>query len=464
MRRRHLQLLAGFTLVCAGVGVGAHQALADDSLVFASFSVTGTSQGVVFSEDEPSANAHPEGQAAAPEASILLSNGPSAYALSTVFWPGATEANGGALLGLLFPKDVSPPQGLPSAHVPDALYHAVVDNKSAASYPVRAEASTGTKPDDTYDAPGTNLTSHVTDVLSQATGAMDGSRQPGPAPGQPDAMSFGNVSTASVGQMESNKVQASADSSVSNMNFGGVIKIKSVISHAETSTNGKSFAGTGFTVVSGMTVADQPAYVDEAGFHIGTAGQPANAVANQIANQALSGAGYTVAVSQPMHATDAASSTRSDTAGSLFIIWKPPGNPSENVFVYAIGGARTAATASLDTLVPPPTDDGGSGPPVVPVDNGPALPPPDVSGGGFSNTPGTTTPPAASANNGGGTRTTTTGTSGFGQPIRALVDGIGLGWILLVLLGSLLIGRAVRAATWEMVETPPSSCPLEGAT
>src|SRR5215472_2681992 len=106
MRRVGAALLvaAGTFMAASGLVGTLHAAHADDSTVtLGTYSLIGDSTGVVFYEDEPSANAHPEGQGSAPETSTLLTNGPVGYGLSAVGWPGATEANAGGLVILLFP-------------------------------------------------------------------------------------------------------------------------------------------------------------------------------------------------------------------------------------------------------------------------------------------------------------------------------------------------------------------------
>ena len=85
--RTRIMLGAGLALFAAG-GVGLATTLtahADQSGTsrFGGYSITATAPGVEGTEDEPSAQAHPEGQGAAPETSSLLSSGPVGYALST---------------------------------------------------------------------------------------------------------------------------------------------------------------------------------------------------------------------------------------------------------------------------------------------------------------------------------------------------------------------------------------------
>src|SRR5207253_7766517 len=118
-------------------------------------------------EDEPAANAHPEGGGFVPYSTSALGSGSLGYALSSIAWPGATEANADKVALLLFPHDV---QGVP---VPDAVIGLVNTAGPAANYPIRAESRTGSgSPDGTFDAQGATLKSHADAALAQATATM----------------------------------------------------------------------------------------------------------------------------------------------------------------------------------------------------------------------------------------------------------------------------------------------------
>jgi len=111
--------------------------------------------------------------------------------------------------------------------------------------------------------------------------------------------SFGNAETIANSVLNATTGSASADSRITKIDLGGVIKIDSVTSHAEAATDGVAAgAPSGSTVVQGMTIAGQPAYVDDQGVHIGEQGQPANAVVSQIANQALTQGGFSFYVAR----------------------------------------------------------------------------------------------------------------------------------------------------------------------
>ena len=335
---------------------------------------------------------------------------------------------------------------LPASHrsfraFPDAVRQLAFTAIPLANYPIRAEARTGeNKPDASLDAQGATLKAHADPLLAQATATMKA------AEGQA-GFSFGNAETIANCVMADTTGTAAADSRVTKINIGNVILIDSVTSHAEAATDGVA-AGvpTGATVVQGMTIAGQPAYVDEQGVHIGEQGQPANAVASQIANQALVQAGFSFYIAQHQQEYDGGPSA-SYTAGSLIIVWEPPGNPSGNVFVIGLGGARVAVTATpgsgFSVNTPAPSIPSVTTPIAAAT---PARP-------GISSTPLTSASPAAAAK----APSTTVG----GKPIAAAtVTGIA-GQVVLGLLGSGLMFFGFRRVADDIVDRVPSSCPLE---
>jgi hypothetical protein len=401
---------------------------------FGSYSLIATAPGFEMTEDQPSANAHPEGGGTVPYSTVLLSNGPIGYALSSVAWPGATEANAGGIVGLLFPTSVG---GTP---LPDAVTAAVADNAKLANYPVRAEARSGTKVDDRYDSfPGATLTAHADPALAVAEGSMKKAEQPGSA-------SFGSATSSSNAALSESKGEATANSKVTDVDIGGVIKIKSVISTATGSTDGATATAGGATTVEGMTIADQPAYVDESGVHIGTQGQPANAIASQIANTALKDAGFAFHVAEAQ--TEQSGAQASYTAGSLFIVWKPPG--SENVFVIALGGARVSVAAKPGfggpVVVPPVSSVTVPTAPTVPRVTTPARP--------TATTPVAAPPAAAPA------KTAPKSTIAAKKPSPAF-GGIPVPWIVLGTFGAGLAAAGTKRAADDVLDRAPSTCPLE---
>ncbi|MEY2569104.1 MAG: hypothetical protein QOE35_3633 [Actinomycetota bacterium] len=439
MRSRLVVVVLGLVVTAAvSVGVAVNANAQTDSGGFGSFSLVATAPGFEATEDEPSANAHPEGHGAMPETSTLLANG-FGYGLAAMVWPGATAANGGALLGLLVPSKV-PNTDVP---VPDAIGQTVSPVAPAANYPVKAEARSGTAPDASYTQfPGVTMVAHADDAHVTGEASVQRAEQSGMA-------SYGNVRSSSESALSGSVGRATATSSADDVDLGGVIKIKSVTSTATAQTDGKTSSGAGGTVVQGMTIADQKAYVDDQGVHIGEQGQPANAVANQVAAQALTGAGMQIYVSQPRLEQNGGTATYD--AGSLFVFWKPPNNDSGNVFTMTFGGARVAVTAgegfgatvageSVDTvdssgdLVPAPDLAVAD----LPVDAPTAL--------------GATAPSAAP----------TIGTpTPAGFSLARTFGGFAWGWLVLALALVALAGSASRKLLGDLLDGPAADCPLE---
>jgi len=433
MRLRRYVGVAGAVLTSLAISSALQSAGAQTPVNFGSYTISATAPGWEMWEDQPSANAHPEGGGQAPYSTSALSAGGRGYGLSSVAWPGATFANADKVALLLFPRDV---QGVP---IPDAVIGLVEQNGGQANYPARAEARTGeNRPDAAFDAQGAKLKAHADPVLAQATATMTG------ATGQA-GFSFGNAETIATSVLTSTAGQATASSKITNIDIGGVIKIDSVTSDASATTDGVTASSTGLTVVQGMTIAGQKAYVDDTGVHIGESGQPANAALSQIANQALTEAGFSFYVSQPQQESDGA--TGSYTAGALYIQWKPPENPAENIFVIALGASRVAVTAAPGSTFTAPTTPspiGSSTPSVAP--SAPSASP------GIASSPATSASPTAPA----AAPTPSVG----GRPIAATFDGLG-GQAVLALAGTGLMFFGFRRVADDIVDRAPSTCPLE---
>ncbi|MEY2451587.1 MAG: hypothetical protein QOD92_1161 [Acidimicrobiaceae bacterium] len=440
MRSWRLVALGG--LVVSMAVASAWQSANAATVNFGSYTISSTAPGWEMWEDSPSANAHPEGGGQAPYSTSALTSGGNGYGLSSVAWPGATEANADKVALLLFPSsvDAGPPGSPPVIHepIPDAVRQLAFTALPLTSYPIRAEARTGEgRPDGSLDAQGATLKAHADAALAQATATMKA------AEGQA-GFSFGNAETVANSVLAETSGAASADSRITKIDIGGVIKIDSVTSHAEAATDGVAAgAPAGSTVVQGMTIAGQPAYVDEQGVHIGAQGQPANAIISQIANQALSNGGFSFFIAQPQQEQNGP--TASYTAGSLIIQWMPPGNPSQNVFFIGLGGSRVSVTAAPGSNFSVPTT-----PSIAPFSS-PSAAPAAPARPGITSSPATSASPAAAK---------APTPSIAGRPIAATFDGLG-GQVALGLIGAGLMFFGFRRVADDIVDRGPSSCPLE---
>jgi hypothetical protein len=415
-----------------------------DAASFGTFALSASAAGVNVTEDRADAVAHPEGQGAIPWTTTSLSGGPVAYALSTIAWPGAIAGNSGKLSQVALPSAAG---GVP---IPDAVRQAILDNSSAADYPIRAEAQNGSTPDASYGVPGTTLKSHADDGNVTADAAVQGAAQS-------DTATYGNMTTHAASKL-ADTATSEATSLVQDVVLaGGAVKIGSVRSSARAVTDGTKATTEGATVVSDLEIAGQKAYVDENGVHSGDKGQPVNAVSEQLLGAAMKGAGLDILLSAPRNEVDGASATFD--AGSLLVTWHPPSDQAPT-FVWSLGGARVAVDAepAFDVALPEVGD--------VSVDAG-ALGPADL--GGPRSMPGDVgaapvLPPPAT----GGTPARAAGPAGNGAavgatlvPISSVFDGNPASWLLGAFALAALLGWLGTRLAGQLVDAPATSSPLD---
>jgi hypothetical protein len=237
------------------------------------------------------------------------------------------------------------------------------------SYPIRAEARSPAGPADaTFSVPGTTMTSHTDDNGARATAGIQAVSMAGGG-------TAGTISSQSNASVTTTQAISQAVSKVSNINLaGGIVQIASVVSSSTATTDGNKATGAGTTTITGLTIAGQPATIDQSGVHIGQQGAPVNDVLNQLAQQAFSKAGITMFLAKPTQLIQGATVTQS--AGSLIVGFSQSGNN----FVFTFGGATAIANAS-------PSFDysatGDTSAPAAPIAAAPfAAPPAVLSSGG----------------------------------------------------------------------------------
>ena len=241
------------------------------------------------------------------------------------------------------------------------------------------------------------------------------------------------------------------------------MKIASVISTAQATSDGAKATTGGGTTVADMTIGGQRAYFDQTGVHAGSAGQPVNAAADQALNQALAGFGMKTYVAAPQSQTSGA--TASYTAGSLVFIWTPPNNPSQNVFTVTLGGARVAvnATPSFDSGATTDTGSGGAD-----TGAGAAAAPAGSDAGSAGSPDLSGASPLAGAGPASGAAAPA-GTAGQAQPAGsvgtspvAFFGGIGSAWIVLTLAGAALGGLGAKRLSDDLLtRRTATTCPLD---
>jgi hypothetical protein len=422
MRRLLLLSAAAGCFVSAGFLAPAHAADGPGSGFFG-YVLTAQSQALQLTEDEPSANSHPEAEADLPQSQVSLAGGVG-YGLSSVAWPGALLGNAGSLILLVQPSAPSQVRAL--------------------NDPVRAEARTGSAQHaQTNDSvPGAHMAADATLAKTTADAKLDGG-----AAGA--VLGFGTTSSASTASLAAHAGRVTADSTAKDISLAdGVVKIGSVVSHAEGTTDGSTASAKGRTTVSDMTVAGVPVMVDDHGVTVATqhGAVPSGAVA--AVNSALSSLAMTITLSAPTQSRDGG--TVSYDAGSLLVLWKPPG--SANTFTASLGGSRLVAGASGSSpYVQLPLPSGvvpivTPAPPLAAAPVAPGLPGQPVPAGPLAPGPVTASqPPAPVAL----------------EPLASGTPAPTWSVVLTVIGAALLLGGSWRVPGLILVEPRPNRCPLE---
>lgn len=316
--------------------------------------------------------------------------------------------------------------------------------------PVRAEARTGGPPKVTNTSfPGTSMTATATgDAVTAEATVSNRTVLPGGTLGN----SAGRSSTVLTG---AKLATATAHSEVQDVSLAGVVTIRSVVSDAVATTDGTRATASGRTVASGIEIAGVPVTIDERGVTVNGQNAPLNTAATALVNTAISGAGMTIAVSQPSGKPDGASVTYD--AGSLVFVWR---QSADMTMTAVLGGASVsvASTPAFSFRSPPV---GGSTPlPPAPVAPGTSVP--GVTVPGTPGVPGTgTSGPAPVA---GGPvpgpvvaePVPVTVASRLGLP-----DGVSPVVVALGLAGAGLVAAGFRRLPDRVLQAPAVTCLLE---
>ncbi len=381
-------------------------AIANRGGTFASYQVGGHGKGMNFAQ-----GANLDGEA--PEAYVLFETGGLGYARASLAWPGSVFANAGDTIVLAS-----------GGGIPEPLASTFLQVRS----PVRAEArSPGGPPDATFAQAPDTMTAHADPNGARATGTSGATQVPG-------AMKYGsafansdallNSTACSGGAEQCQQVSITTTSQASGVDIGaGVVKIKSVDSIAEAMTNGVAAVGSASTTVNGLTIAGQPATIDDRGLHLGTNGSSApNEAVSQIQQQALDQAQIRLSLSKPTHDTQGSSTVQG--APTLLVVL----GSGDNSFAVGLGGAEAYARGGLQGAVPsvptftvPPT----TGSTVIP---------------GVSTPPGPldTTPTTVTSGEQAGGSPPPAATDTPSEPIGFFTDGNPI-WLMLLGLGSAVL-------------------------
>ena len=302
-----------------------------------------------------------------PDAAATFDTGGIGYGRAAIAWPGALAANAGDLVILASAGQI------PSEMEP--TFRLLND-------PVRAEArSPGGPAEASYEeVPGVTMRSSADGVGAAAHAAIQQAEAPG-------AGSFGSASASSTTRLSDTEALAEGSSTVTDIVLAaGLIEIDSVLSTATARSDGVAGSGTAGTTVNGVTVAGQPATIDEDGLRLGSGdASPVNDVVNQLAEDALAEAGVQVIVSEPVVEVNGPAARAG--AGAVLIVFA---SGSQRVAVQ-LGGASAVAGAApgFDIALPatplpsralPARPGAGSGTGVLPTPaaTGSPAPSPDV--------------------------------------------------------------------------------------
>ena len=413
-RRGTFLLLLGAVLVAVPFVVAPARAQTG----FVGYLFTADSDGIDQTGGSPGSQGYPQQAFETAHTVARIDTGPNAYALASAQWPGDFLGNVGSLAQVF---------GAP----PEA---------GQLNYPVRAEASSSGQ-QEVAASPG--MSASAKGPTAEAVALFDGYNGG-------EAMTFGNIESRSSTGLEGDLGVARASTNITDFVLGGQIKIKSIKTSAGASTDGTTGKAEGETLVSGVEIAGQPAYVDQDGVHAGTQGQPnpADAVTQLLIDQVLSN--FKDGAQIDMHTTNA--STRSEGAlqeyrSGALVITVIAGDPSGEggIGTFVLGGSNALVTASPDSLSGVAESEPGATD-VGPFDAG--------VGGSVADVPipsGGSAAPSAPAPAPAGDDSST------GAPALGLVSRFsGAGFVMpfFVLLGSLVIGRGLHVLHGTLVNAP----------
>lgn len=399
-------------------------AVAGDGAIL-SYSVTVQAPILQLTEDEPTSTFHPEGEGDFGYSFASL-NPAGDHALCSLLWPGSAVGNVGTLIEVLG----GPP------------------GQSELNDPVRAEATSGTaQTQQSTTAPtGTEMSATVQPPTPGDQYASSKAVFAAADLGSP--VTIGASSSSSTIHFDSvtGALTATATSVLHNLQLdGGLISIATLTSNATaTSANGGTPTIDGSSSVAGLTIAGQSAYVDGSGVHVGTPSNPASPAQLAAVNSALQAAGMQVYSTAPAQVT--IGEVDYYDASSLLFYWAPPGDSSNNSFTASVGNAAVSMAAGSSGILSPLTGlvdtssfSGGSTPVAVAAANASPAPVLSLPTGA---TPAVTAPVAHP-------EPPSRGASTSELASVALPGGLGVGWLLLIVLGGLagasLLGGVPRA-------------------
>lgn len=294
--------VAALCILLSGVGGG----LTAQEPSFGGYSVGASAATTAWAYDQPSM-----GVPASPTMEIngiytesVLGSGPSAYALSSLAWPGQVAANVGGFVWSTFWLEAKrggfPPEYEPAIPPPN--------------YPVRAETFYPQGPEQASSEPvaGMQMRAHSTAERSEALAAADRS-------GFETFVTVGNQTSRTRSELADGMAVSTARAVATDVSLlGGLVTIDAVTTEAFAASDAaKGEVGGSFTV-SGMVVDGHPVRIDAEGIHAdGEDYDSGFSVVQQAVSQSLAAAGITFAMAEPVDLVSGASASRS--VGGLIV-------------------------------------------------------------------------------------------------------------------------------------------------
>lgn len=450
-------LTVGPALLLGGFPAGASEVAASVSVNFTAAAMAPVMQ---VTEDEPTAQFHPEGEGDYGYSQVTASSG-TGSALAAVMWPGAAAGNAGTLATILG----APPQA------------------TALNDPVQASATSGTsQTHSSITTPaGTAMAASVdpagpSDQHAEATSTLAGGSLGG-------AGAVGSSSSHSVIDFDSDHgaLSVTARSNAHDISIAGVVHVGSVNSSASAvATGGGTPTVSGSTTFADMTIAGNAVYVDGSGVHTGSPGRPAGPAGVDAIDAALAQAGMEVYFTAP-HTVTVGGVAYYYSASVLFF-WAPPGDTSHNSFTMSLGGAAVSVTDSADSGLGFDfgSTGGGSGDLVTPANSAPyqAAVPVTPSSGGAGGASAAGAPaslaglsgasPAVAGSGGPGAGATLSlpvspsaaaGTGGSVPASASLPVGIGAGWWVLAIIAGLAGAALTTRVPGLLTRQAAAVCP-----
>ena len=381
-----------------------------------------------MTEDAPNAQFHPQGEGEFVYSLATMSKA-TAYALSALGWPGGAAGNAGTLASVL---------GVPGP-------------TSVLNDPARAEATSGTpNTSQTLGGPGgAEMSATVVPVHSDQQVASARTSSGGTDLGSEGLTGASSSSGQIILDPASGALTATAVAAASDLKLaGGLISIGSFSSQARAvSVDGGAVTTTGSTVVSGMEVAGQAAYVDGSGVHLGRPGRPAPPAEQSAVDSALRSAGMSIYFTDPHRVP--IGGVQYFVAGSVLFYWRVPNDPNGDSFTLTLGGSSVSmgVTSAAPGTSPPANLPSSAAP--IPTLSLPSVPthlalPADSVGAGLSADIGHTA----------AVRRATTATA-LGLPVG---DGP---WWLLIALAALASAVILPRLAGLLGRGSAAPCPLE---